>query len=311
MASCLTACGQESYMMPFSDYEIDTEDTGVTFSKANALTKGFASDYAVFTGDYKKDYDLNNSTAGLLIDVTNKQVLFSENAFDKRYPASITKVMTCLLALKYCSLDETIVVTDEAASISDPTATKLGVKAGDTMTMDQALHLCLISSYNDLAIAIGCHISGTEEEFAKLMTKEAKALGATSTNFTDASGLGSENHYTCAYDLYLIFNEAIKYPEFLEIIQTKEYQTTYHDKDGNEVVGTSVTTNRYLRGTYEMPDSINVVGGKTGTTEDAGYCLMVLVKDKYSNPYIAVVLGGSSRDNLYQDMTDMLLEISN
>jgi len=311
MASVFSGCSEPEIRMPFSDFQIEEEDTSVTFSKANASLEGFSMDLATFVDDYTDDYNLQYGGAGLLVDVNNKKVMFAQNAFDKRYPASITKVMTCMLALKYCSLDETIVVANEATEISDPTATKLGIKAGDTMTMDQALHLCLISSYNDVAMAIACHISGTEASFCDLMNKEALELGCTGTHFTDSSGLGSEEHYTSVYDLYLIFNEALKYPEFQEIVHTTEYQTTYHDKNGNEVIGKSVTTNRYLRGTYETPDSITVIGGKTGTTEDAGYCLILLAKDKYSNPYIATVLGANSRDNLYTDMTELLLQISN
>lgn len=311
MASVISGCSQSEIEMPFSDFQVEEEDTSVTFSKANALTTGFAVDLTTFAEDHTNDYILENAGAGLLVDINNKQVLFAQNAFEQKYPASITKVMTCMLALKYCSLDEIITVTEEAASISDPTAVRLGIKAGDTMTMDQALHLCLISSYNDVAIAIGCHISGTEAEFANLMNKEALALGATDTHFTDASGLGSPEHYTTVYDLYLIFNEAIKYPEFLEIVQCKEYQTTYHDKNGKDVQGSSITTNRFFRGTYELPDNVTIVGGKTGTTEDAGYCLILLVKDTYSNPYIAVILGANSKDNLYYQMSDLFLQISN
>jgi len=311
MASLLSACAKADITMPFSDFQKVAEDTSVTFSKSNALTTGFSYDLATFKDDYYDEFVLTNAGAGLLIDINNCSVIFAQNAFEKKYPASITKVMTAMLALKYCSLDEIITVTEEAASISDPTAVKLGIKAGDTMTMDQALHLCLINSYNDVAIAIGCHISGSESEFAKLMTEEAHKLGATDTNFTDASGLGSLEHYTTAYDLYLIFNEAIKYNDFVNIVQTKEYTTIYHNKSGQEITGTAKSTNKFFAGVYALPENVTIIGGKTGTTEDAGYCLMLLVKDIYSNPYVAVVLGGTTRDNLYSEMTSLLLQITN
>ena len=297
--------------MPFSDYEFETEDTRVTFSKTDAVTVGYAFDLATFTEDYTDEYNLGNAGAGVLIDINNQKVLFAQNAFEQMYPASITKILTAYIALKYCSLDEMIVCTEEVEGITDPTAVMLGLKTGDKLTMDQALHLCLINSYNDVAIAIACHVAGTEEEFSKLMTEEAHALGATSSNFTDASGLGSPEHYTTVYDLYLIFNEAIKNPDLLEIIQCKEYSTVYHDKKDNEIQGTATSTNQYFRGRYEMPDSVTIVGGKTGTTEDAGYCLMLLSKDIYSNPYIAIILGANSRENLYHQMTDLLLQITN
>lgn len=310
MAFCLTACSEAEIQMPFSDFQTEQQDVSVKFSKGDALTTGFADSLAVLTSDIYGSFNLENAKSGLLIDINNKTPLYSFNAFEQLAPASITKVMTAYIALKYCSLDEIIVCSEEVENISDPTAVKLGLKTGDTMTMDQALHLCLIPSNNDVAIAIACHISGTEEEFCKLMNSEAYALGATSTHFTDSNGLGSPQHLTTAYDLYLIFKEAIKNPAFLEIVQCKEYVTTYHNKNGKEIQASCYSTNQFFRDKYDLPDNVNIIGGKTGTTEDAGYCLMLLSKDTYSNPYISVILGSKTRDNLYVQMSDLLLQIS-
>lgn len=310
MASMITACNQAEIQMPFSDF--DKEDSiGVTFSKSDALISGFAYDLTTFTEDYNSEYDLQNAGAGLLVDINNNSVLFAENAFERNYPASLTKIMTAYLALKYCSLDEKIVVTDGVNLISDPTAVKLGLKPGDTLTMDQALHLCLIPSNNDVAVAIACHISGTEEAFCELMNEEAIKLGATNTHFTDSCGLGSEDHYTSVYDLYLIFNKALEYREFGEIINCKEYQTTYYNRFEEPFSVSCKSTNQYFRDSIEVPDNINIIGGKTGTTDDAGYCLMLYIKDNYSNPYIAIILNADSRENLYSQMTQLLGQIKN
>ena len=311
MVSCLSACSKAEIKMPFSDFPMDDTETGVTFSKSDGVITGFSCDVATFKDDYIDKFVLENAAAGMLVDVNNNKVLFAQNAFELRAPASLTKIMTAYLALKYCSMDETVVIGTEAVNISDPTATRLGVNLGDKMTMDQALNLCLIPSSNDIAIAIGCHISGTEEEFAKLMTKEAQALGATSTTFTDACGLGSETHLTTAYDLYLIFSEAIKDPRLRDIIQKKEYQTTYKDRNDKDVSATVRSTNWYFRGDVEMPDSITVMGAKTGTTTEAGSCLLLLAQDKFGNPYVAIILGADNKDLLYKQMTDLLIQITN
>ncbi len=306
----LTACGsKEEIKMPYSLYESGADES-VSFSKTDVFAEGFSYDLATFKDDYTDNYTLENAGAGILIDINNKKVLFAQNAFEKMYPASITKVMTALVALKNCSLDENITVTSEALNISDSTAVKLNIKEGDTMTLDQALHLCLINSYNDVAVAIACHVAGSEEAFVELMNSEAEKIGATDTHFSDSCGLGDENHYTSAYDLYMIFNEAINYPEFLEIIGTTDYQTTYYDRNGNSVLGTAKTTNKYLNSLFEMPNNATVVGGKTGTTDEAGYCLCILARDKYSNPYIAIILGADSSDNLYTQMSEMLETIT-
>ncbi len=311
MASSLIGCKSTAdYRMPFSDFQIDGEDTSVTFSHNDASIKAFASDVVTYTGDYLDICGVEKGAAGLLIDLKNSEILVSKDAFSLRAPASITKIMTAYLALKYCALDEIVVCNEESVNIADPTASKLGVKLGDKMTMEQALNLCLLPSANDVAIAIGCHISGTEEEFAKLMTKEAHMLGATSTNFTDASGLGSAEHLTTAYDLYLIFNEAIKNQNLLDIINKTEYQTTYYNKSDAPVSVTVASTNWYFRDKAETPDSVTIMGGKTGTTDEAGHCLILLAKDKFANPYIAEVLGAKNKTDLYNQMSDLLSKIN-
>lgn len=311
MASVFSACGTSEIQMPFSDFVTDESDRTFSFSKNSALIKGFSGSLATFTDDYTDAYSLENGGAGILVDVNQKQVLFAQNAFEEMYPASLTKLMTAYLAMKYCSLDEKLIVTDGIYSIADPTAVTLGLRPGDTLTVDQALHLCLIPSYNDVAVALACHISGTEEAFCELMNEEALALGATSTHFTDSCGLGSEDHVTSVYDLYLIFSKALEYKEFSEIINCHEYQTTYYDRNETPVSVSCKSTNMFFRDMISLPDNVTIIGGKTGTTTEAGYCLVLYVKDKYSNPYIAAVLNSDSRDSLYSQMTELLNQIAN
>ena len=184
------------------------------------------------------------------------------------------------------------------------------LKPGDTMTLEQALHLLLISSANDVALMIAENIGGTVEHFLEMMNDEAKRLGATNTNFANPHGLTDPDHYTTAYDLYLIFNEAIKYDKFNEIIHMSEYQTIYYDKNGNEKKKTIKTTNRYLRGTVETPENVTIIGGKSGTTMAAGSCLIILSKDAKGSSYISVILHSKNIDELYKEMTTLLEEIN-
>ena len=100
------------------------------------------------------------------------------------------------------------------------------------MTLDQALHILLMYSANDAAMLIAENIGGSVDHFVEMMNEEAQRLGATNTSFANPHGLSDDNHYTSAYDLYLIFNEAIKYDSFNEIIHMTSYQTAYYDKDG-------------------------------------------------------------------------------
>ncbi len=174
------------------------------------------------------------------------------------------------------------------------------------MTLDQALHILLLYSANDVAVLIAEGISGSVEEFVALMNEEAKAIGATNCNFMNPNGLTQEGHYVTAYDLYLIFQEALKYELFNEIIQTNTYSTVYMDANGAEKSVEMENSNLYLRGVYDMPSNVTVVGGKTGTTNAAGHCLVLLSRSSSGTPYISVILKDDSREKLYEDMTDLL-----
>lgn len=298
--------------MPFSDYTKDSRSTSgrtsvISHSEYDNRTPGFAADLCVYNGDVtSNDFSNISSTCSLLIDATNQEVIYSVNAFDRRFPASITKLMTAYVALKYMTPESIITCKDAVTSIDNQGAVLLGLNRGDYFTLDQALHLCLLSSYNDVAMAIAENVSGTVDDFVELMNSEARALGCTNTHFTDPTGLGSPDHYTTGYDLYLIFNAVIQDPFLLEVMQCNEYSTLIHSVSGGEREVSSKNTNQYFVGNYQSPASIKIIGGKTGTTTEAGHCLIVLTRDINSKPYIALVMGADSRDDLYTEMTNLL-----
>lgn len=249
-----------------------------------------------------------SSEAGALFDVTDREVLYSKNSYERLYPASITKVMTALLAVKYGSLSDLVTVTEEAV-ITESGATLCGIKPGDQLTMEQLLYGLMLPSGNDAGAAIAVHMSGSLPAFANLMNEEAKRLGATGTHFVNPHGLSDEDHYTTAYDLYLIFNEALKYQVFRDVTGTVAYTADYVDKDGNPVSQTWKGSNQFMTGNRETPDGLTVFSGKTGTTQAAGYCLIMATKDSQDKEYISVVLKADSRPGLYDNMTNIIRKI--
>ena len=156
--------------------------------------------------------------------------------------------------------------------------------------MRDLLYGLMLRSGNDAAIAIAEHMSGSVEAFAELMNQEALNLGATQSHFVNPNGLPDENHYTSVYDMYLLFNEAIKNEAFVQLISTKSYDTAYTDAEGNPVEHTWENTNQYLAGNQTAPEGFTVVGGKTGTTGDAGYCLVLYSYNAKGEPIISIVL---------------------
>ncbi len=304
-----TGCADTVYEIP---YESDSEITSfnIIAREKPGTAKAFASELCIITEDIVDDeaVDMSGAGAAVLCDVNNKEVLYSKNAHGRFQPASLTKVMTALVALKYSSADKVLIATD-AVNITESGAQLCGLKKGDTMTLNQALHVLLINSANDVAMLIAENVGGSVENFVTLMNEEAKALGATNTNFMNPHGLTQENHYTTAYDLYLIFNEAVQNEFLQEIIRTMEYQTTYYDKNGQEKKLNVKNTNRFFKD-YKAPDNVTVVGGKTGTTNAAGHCLMLLARDVNGAPYISIILRSKSSDILYPEMIDLLNEIN-
>ena len=308
--SMMTGCGSLKYDMA---YNVDSDVSGfnVVSGRDPGRVDAFASDLCVVTGNILDDenVDMSQATSAVLCDINAKEVLYSKNAHEQLHPASLTKVMTALVALKNASPDMVLTATS-AVNITESGAQLCGLKSGDTMTLEQALHILLIYSANDVAMMIAENVGGSVDGFIEMMNEEAKRIGATNTSFQNPHGLTQDGHYTTAYDLYLIFNEAIQYESFNEIIHMTSYQTVYYDKDGKAKELSFETTNLFFRGHYQAPANVTVMGGKTGTTNAAGHCLILLSKDVKGAPYISVILCSEARDVLYTEMIDLLDEIN-
>ena len=311
MALGCMGCGRQAYDMP---YNPDAAVSGFNvISRQNSkAAHTFAEDLCVVTENVMNEetVDMTQAEAAVLFDLSSCQVLYAKNAHEKLHPASLTKVMTALVALKYGSIDQVMTATS-AVNITETGATLCGLKPGDTMTLNQALYVLLLHSANDAAMRIADKVGGSVEHGVEVMYQESLALVATNTHFMNPHGLTQDEHYTTAYDLYLIFDEALKYEKFNEIIQTSSYEATYSDSSGAVKNINVRTSNLFLRGNYKAPDNITVIGGKTGTTNAAKSCLMLLSRDAGGSPYISVILKAETRDLAYEKMIDLLGEIQN
>lgn len=309
LAIMLSGCGKSDYAFEYSKNH-HTSSFNIISSTTPQTFDTFASDICVVSTDILSDsFAVEDESAAGLFDVKNNEVLYAKDVNEMLYPASLTKVMTALVAIKNGNMDDILVASDNVR-VNESGATVIGLKSGDTMTLNQALHILLINSSNDVANLIAENIGGDIETFVQMMNEEALRIGATNTNFTNPHGLSDSNHYTTVYDMYLIFNEAIKYDVFNEIIHMQSYETVYYDSRGKEKEVDITTTNQFLRGNYTAPNNMTVVGGKTGTTDMSGHCLIILAKDTSGNPYIGVILRASARDLINQEMVQMLSEIN-
>ena len=266
----------------------------------------FSSDLCVAAEEvdlegFEPDADLH---AAGLFDLENKSVLCGYKLYDKVYPASTTKIMTALLALKYGNMDDEVTVSANATDFNWDEVTS-GLRTGDTVSMYDLVCGLLLHSGNDCGTAIAEHIAGSEEAFAEMMNEEAASLGATGTHFVNPHGLHDENHYTTAYDLYLIFNECIKDERFVEIISMDSYAAEITGADGSVRTASWAPTNYYSAGLAAPPDGVSVIGGKTGTTDQAGNCVILYDENMNGTPYISVIMGASDKTILYDQMNQL------
>ncbi len=241
------------------------------------------------------------SNSAILIDADSKTLLYGKNIHEKAYPASITKILTALVILENCKLDEKITFSHTAVYNVEKGSSSAGYDEGDTLSVNDALHAMLLKSANEVANALAEHCSGSIEAFAKLMNKKAKELGAIESNFTNPSGLNDENHYTTAYDFALISAAAFKNQTLKEIAQKSYYKLppSKANPDGFMVFVHHAMLRKNSSNYYPY-----AIAGKTGYTSVAGNTLVTYASNSKLN-LVCVVLG--SKQKHYTD-TRALLE---
>lgn len=244
--------------------------------------------------------------AALLIDDTRNKALYAQNIYASEYPASVSKIATALMTFKYAKFDDTVTISYNASHVTEPGARLCGFKEGDKISVKDLLYGMMVYSGNDAAVALAEHISGSETDFAAEMNQEMVAIGASGTHFVNASGLHDDQHYTTAYDLYLIFHELLKYDDFKELLQCTKYTAKWTDAQGKKQSLDITSTDPYLTGSRQAPKPLTVIGGKSGTTIKAGSCLIMYSQDKKNRDYISVILKADSSYSMYTQMNHML-----
>ena len=299
-AVCVSGCGASQLTIdnPYNAYSY--EDSYINDVQTTTTDYFFAEGLCVTTpqnvGTDKTDSHVIVGGGGF--NITTGEVVYNQNIFQKLYPASTTKILTAYIIIRDCDLNQYVTVSEQAVQQASDSSV-CGLKAGDVITVRDLLYGLMLSSGNDAAEALAEHHSGGTDAFALEMNKTAQALGATQTHFTNPSGLPDDNHYTTVYDMYLIFREAIKQETFVQIINTRTQQVSYTSARGENVSKTYTNGNRYINGNATMPTGFEAIGGKTGTTYEAGYCLVLLSKNPDGEEIITIVFKADCTHNLY------------
>lgn len=249
------------------------------------------------------------SPSALLMDYSSGKILYEKNIYEKRYPASLTKIMTAIIVLENCNLSDIATVSYDAVMSLSSGYVTANLQVGEELTVEQLLYVLMVGSSNDAAIVLAEHVSGSVEEFANLMNQKAKELGCTSTNFVNPNGAHDENHYSTAYDLALIAKYAMQNDTFRTLVSTTSYSlptTNKYDREDRIFR----TTNALLQlDNSDRADNYYykyATGIKTGFTTPAGNCLIASA-NKNDLELITVVLGsGQTESGLSQRYLDTL-----
>lgn len=232
----------------------------------------------------------------ILIEPETGTILYDKNSHKKMYPASITKIMTALLTLEHCDLNDTVVYSENAIKSITAEDSNIQCKIGEQMSVRECLYALMLSSANETATALAEHICGSVDKFSELMNQRAKELGAKDLHFANPNGLHDANHYVTAYDMALIMKQAISYPAFLDIIHSTVYTIGKNNKRKQDFP--SYNRHRMIFSTSEYYYD-SVIGGKTGYTDQAGKTLVTCAK-KGGMTLICVVLK-SDGDVVFKD----------
>lgn len=273
------------------------------------------SEYGVVGIDEAELISGINCQNALLTKVTGLDAVATRNSSKKMYPASMTKVMTFIVAVENAkSLSDKTAITKEMKNKYGD-ASRVGIDVGDILTTEQLLYALLLESDTDAALALAEYVAGGEEEFVSLMNAKCDELGLTNTHFSNITGLHDSEHYTTAAEMTSIFAYALENQLFRTIITTDTYVTYleyYHEGVLKEYRMTfQNTTTSPVKGRFakngvslEFGECGAIIGGKTGYTDEAEYCLALLVKDGNGEEYILITAGAdtqkdSAADSLY------------
>lgn len=264
------------------------------YTPVTAMAK--VKDEAIYNADGLEDYMAEhekrksepiqtNSTAGwpegprvgaagaVIMDADSGEILYGKNIYKHLYPASITKLMTALLAYENLDLADHITFSENAVYGIESGSSNIGMDVGQSITVEEALYGLLIASANEVAIALGEKVSGSEKAFADLMNERARQLGCENTNFVTLNGLHDRKHYTCAYDMALISRQVYQHTDLIRYMSDYNYHFLKSEKQPDDFWISN--TNDFLTGEIEYD---GVVGGKTGYTDQARETLVTFAE---------------------------------
>ena len=259
---------------------------------SNMISYSFAASLADKTSELEENL---SSEAVLIMESSTGKVIYEKNGYEKKYPASTTKILTAILAIEHCNLNETATASEFAINSIPSGYSTANIQIGETLSVKDLLYALMLQSANESAVILAEHISGSQEAFADLMNAKAKEIGCENSHFVNPNGIHNENHYTTAHDLALIANYSMQNETFRDIVKTTSFTLPATSAYPSESRTYTNTNNLIIYDNRNRPDNYYyeyATGIKTGYTSAAKNCL-VSSATKNGIQYISVVLGSS------------------
>ncbi len=244
-----------------------------------------------------------DAKASLIVELNSGKIIHEENAEDKNFPASVTKILTAILVLENCELDDVATVTQSAISNIPSGYVIAPLFVGEKMKVEDLLYALMLKSANDGEYVLAEHVGGSVDGFSDMMNKKAEEIGCKNSHFVNPNGIHNSDHYTTAYDMYLISKYAMENKTFVKIVSTYQYALPATNKYSRSD-RIMKNTNNFINPTSRFYDK-NVKGIKTGTTLQAGNCL---ITDTTKNGFdvITVILGAKTKDSKFSETKKMI-----
>lgn len=244
-----------------------------------------------------------NAKAALIVETNTGKIIYEKDIYEQNYPASVTKILTAILTIENCELDDVVTVSQTAISHIPTGYVIAPLYIGEQITIKDLLYALMLKSANDAAYVLAEHVGGSVDGFSEMMNKKAEELGCKNTHFVNPNGIHNQNHYTTAYDMYLISNYAMKNETFKEVVSTYEYTLSPTNKHPLK--------DRIMKNTNNFVNPKNVYynkiinGIKTGTTKQAGNCLITDSSDN-GLEFITVILGAQTANSKFSETKKMI-----
>ncbi len=236
--------------------------------------------------------------SAILVEVSTGRIIYEKNSTKQIYPASTTKMMTAILVIENCNLQDMVTISETALQNIPSGYVTCDISAGEEISVNDLLYALMLPSANDAAFALAEHVAGNVDAFADMMNNKAAEIGCKNTHFVNPNGIHDSKHYSTAYDLYLIAKYCMQNETFRNIVATKEYTLPSTNKHA--------ATDRSFESTNDLlkPEKMNyyktAIGIKTGHTSMAGYCL-VSESSRDGLDFISVVLNSESDNKRFSD----------